>query len=780
MMMNFSAKDLFDLFTEDYEQGLFDSALQRIIPSSQTAYDSLASRESKVLPFLVNYADASVFKGAAEFQQTHEILTTLIRDDRRLNSFLPTFLELMEQEYTLFYWFMIADDEELKTTQAISKGLKNFFYNLRHRHFDALEPLYSSLPSHFEVLFRRKVQVLNGWHQFQIARPGLAQLIGGKDWMMHHPWHPFGFSQPLVVKELNPNGEVPLIFFEPLADIDLRAFLSPYIQNECIVVVETLAHFFHLLQYTGVEELWNYPCAILYILDIYPQSQFDYQNIRWSTKKTFRPIFMTDRPDIEAILPLIENALGECLVQTEWEKDTEISNWLYAIGKNFLFKCTAERYGKSRAIALDNEQGLRKWYDPHKGMPPKGALIGPSAPDYLETSLEEAARGVTRRSFTSNKRIKLAHIVPQIVDGGHAPTRLLKVLTEFADLERFELFVFSSERLAEHPLDYPIAPYSSQSSPERGGQTIRILEDRGITVAIDPSSLTSFSAAETICNRLHEHAIDIAVFHGPDAINEWSASASDVPVRVFFDHGTLPMHNCFDTYIVSTQEAYDQNQERFKHYGAAVEVLRFCIDVRQGWGERPYTKTELGLPENSFVMTTISNHLDSRLGSAMCRAIGEILQRCPEAVYAPIGEVRNPERLRALLAQYGVNERVILLGHRDNPGQIARTMNLYLNEFPFGSGLAMLDAMAAGCPVVSMYDEHGPQQARYGATYFGIDFVVKSGQTKDYVDLACRLIEDPIFYRKWSDHAIEEYEKRVDVKSYVSHFERIVGQSIQH
>ncbi|HMY67215.1 MAG TPA: hypothetical protein PL163_11225, partial [Leptospiraceae bacterium] len=89
----------------------------------------------------------------------------------------------------------------------------------------------------------------------------------------------------------------------------------------------------------------------------------------------------------------------------------------------------------------------------------------------------------------------------------------------------------------------------------------------------------------------------------------------------------------FDFYIISTQEGYDQNQERFKKCGAAAKVLLFSIDVRQEWRLQPYSKQELGLPENSFVMTTISNHLDTRLSTAMCRAVGEILQRCPEAVY---------------------------------------------------------------------------------------------------------------------------------------------------
>ena len=279
---------------------------------------------------------------------------------------------------------------------------------------------------------------------------------------------------------------------------------------------------------------------------------------------------------------------------------------------------------------------------------------------------------------------------------------------------------------------------------------------------------------------LREIEIDIAVFHGPDEINSWCASSTEVPIRIFFEHGTLPNYLYFDLAILSTQEAFEKNQNRFRQSGMESCFLPFSMDVREGWKEQPYSKEELGLPVDSFVITTISNHLDARLNKEMCQAIGEILQRCPHAVYAPIGKVCDQEKIRAFFEPYGVNERIIFLGYREHPSQIARSMNLYLNEFPFGSCLALLDAMAAGCPIVSMYDEHGPQQARYGATYLGIDYVVKTNRKEDYVDLACRLVLQPDLYQAWSKHALEQYEKRVDVQQYVRMFEQILEKYIDY
>ncbi len=101
-------------------------------------------------------------------------------------------------------------------------------------------------------------------------------------------------------------------------------------------------------------------------------------------------------------------------------------------------------------------------------------------------------------------------------------------------------------------------------------------------------------------------------------------------------------------------------------------------------------------------------------------------------------------------------------------------MHLYLNEFPFGSCLGILDAMAGGCPVVTMYDATGPQQARYGGNFFGIDKAITSGKKEDYIALACKLLQNSEMHKEWSQHSLKQYEQFADVKTYVKKFERII------
>mgnify|MGYP002424137294 FL=1 len=173
-------------------------------------------------------------------------------------------------------------------------------------------------------------------------------------------------------------------------------------------------------------------------------------------------------------------------------------------------------------------------------------------------------------------------------------------------------------------------------------------------------------------------------------------------------------------------------------------------------------------------MTTISTKLDARLSDKMCHAIARILKINPQAVYAPIGAISNPQRIRDIFAQYEVSERFYPLGSLNNPSQYARSMDLYLNEFPFGSCLAILDAMAAGCPVVTMFDAQGPQQARYGGHFMGVERAISDGNIEAYIHLACQLLKNKEMYHEWSLRALQQYEKYADVQGYVRSFEEII------
>ncbi len=742
--------DLFYQFTDFYENGQFLKALQSLINHPDIIYDTLSS---DITPFqhLINYADACVFMGDLDSQFVREALIGVFETDERLKIISKEFISILKIEQILQAHFTFTNESQINDIENI--------------------------PEFYRSLVEHKVHILENCNRLIRSKPSLAHFINKLKEAPGLPWHKFSYDiqvEPITLTE----GAVPLIFMESLQEFDYESFLNSFRGHQAIFIFETSAMFFQLLHWDVVVTALEDPLAIIYILEIYPEEQFKIQNCEWDQSKSLKPILMVDRPMLRELMPTLTDVLQKNLCQNE-EKDkneTATSNWLYSLTQRLLFRIQTERYGESRCLALNLKQDMKKWHDPHKGFPPSQAYLGHLPTDFIGKLVETATEKRIAKSLKRRPKLRIAHVVAQIVDGGHAPSKLVKVLLEYSDRSLFDRFLIVTEQLIYYPLEYPIAPYSSESSKIRGKETLHFLQENGVQIMVTDPAKSYLKTSQNTSDILSALEFDLIIFHGPDVINCLCSASVNAPIRIMFDHGTLPSYPCFDFVIISSEDSYIRNHIQLKQIGMESAPLHFSLDVRKQWGPVPYSKKELGFPEDSFLMTTISHHLDSRLSTEMCHAIGEILQRCPKAFYAPIGPVTQEEKFRTIFESYGVNNRVVFLGNKKNPSHYMRSMELYLNEFPFGSGISIFDGMAAGCPVVTMYDEEGPPQARYGGIYFGMEHSITSGRKSDYVDLACSLFSNKELYGELSKHALKQFEKYVDEKAYVKNFEKILKQ----
>jgi len=495
-------------------------------------------------------------------------------------------------------------------------------------------------------------------------------------------------------------------------------------------------------------------------------------------QRPLRPIVFWDQQPYLDRVPLILEAFEKILQEPEEKRGTEslAANWLYYLGRSAQLALHAHRLGVSRYPYLQARNTLEVWNDPHKGPLPQGAAPGPAAPDFMGSLLAALPPAPTRRCPARQRRLRLAHITTQIVDGSHAPSRLMRTLMRNHDRDRFDLSLLVTEGFVLRPNEYPVRAGHSAPSTERAPKTLRAFREAGVQVAVADAGVDFRDTAQALAKKISEEEIDAAVFHGPDFIHHAIAARCDVPLRVLFEHGSLPGHPGFDIAVASAESAEGVKRLKPRFAAMGTELVRnpHVVDARESWEPDPYPSTVFGLPEDALILTTISNHLEHRLSEAMCLAIVEILRRCPNAYYAPMGPVRKDSRVARFFAGTDVGSRVKFLGTTACPSQCTRSMHVYLNEFPFGGGIALLDALGAGCPIVSMHDENGPAQAKYVGIYYGMDRVVTTLNPADYVNLACALLTDPEMHREWRQAAIRRYEQHADVSSYVRRFEEIV------
>ena len=611
-------------------------------------------------------------------------------------------------------------------------------------------------PDLIRLWTQEQVQILKqsddpAWQCFCSMRPDVAKFRNQRvQESAARPW--FEHSFDLQARAPTFSGtKVPLIFLEPLTG-DFLKFFAPLKGEEAIFVFETLAHMQQLLQFPEALSQLCDPKHAIYLLDQYPGEQ----NVPFD--RPVEPFFITSRPLLEKGSSLLMKAFSD-------------PDWLYAAAKKLLFNIQSARFGSRRAAALSHFWGLSSWYDPHKTLPAAEKDLGEDGVDLFRIQLEKLQ---PPRSPTKPGRKKLVHVVNNLIDGGHAPSRIIEWLIRYSDKDLFETSLLCSDRSHVYAGDYPFYWVTSPKSKERAPKRFALFQELATPVYSLPEYPTLEATASGIASFLKEQEADIAIFHGADVVHYMASAQCSVPLRVIFEHGTVPCYPVFDLGIVSSSSALDVYQELFNSLGFPIRALPFAMEPSQA-PLLPLTKEALGFPKTSRILTTISNHLETRVGAEMRRAIIAILERIPEAIYAPIGVVHDPD---IFIENFGaVKDRIFPQGSLQHPSERAAAFDLYLNEFPFGSCYGILDAMSAGCPIISLYDLKGPPQARYGGDFFGRERMASSPEA--YADLACQLLSNPCLYAEWSSHAKAMFAKRTDIEGYVHNYCKILSEMLR-
>lgn len=128
----------------------------------------------------------------------------------------------------------------------------------------------------------------------------------------------------------------------------------------------------------------------------------------------------------------------------------------------------------------------------------------------------------------------------------------------------------------------------------------------------------------------------------------------------------------------------------------AVDHSRFAVDV-----DARVKRKELGIGEDDRVIGCVGNLRWDKNYPNLIRAFGMLAERVRDARLVIAGEGKRKEDIETLIAGMGLEGRVLLLGARDDVPEIMRIMDVYcLSSFREGLPLSLLEAMAAGIPVV--------------------------------------------------------------------------------
>jgi glycosyltransferase involved in cell wall biosynthesis len=208
-----------------------------------------------------------------------------------------------------------------------------------------------------------------------------------------------------------------------------------------------------------------------------------------------------------------------------------------------------------------------------------------------------------------------------------------------------------------------------------------------------------------------------------------------------------------DRYLAVSRDIARELVERLGWPESKVEVSYNAVDLRRVEATAPPgLREQLGASETRPLVLTPAR-LDAQKGhSTLFEAIAQV----PDAVFVLAGEGPEREPLEALAAQLGIGERVRFLGRRDDVPQLLAACDIFaLPSLYEGSSLAVLEAMAAGAPVVSSAIGGTDELIEDGSS----GLLAPPGDAQALAAALRRLLDDPDLRESLAARARERVER---------------------
>jgi glycosyltransferase involved in cell wall biosynthesis len=172
------------------------------------------------------------------------------------------------------------------------------------------------------------------------------------------------------------------------------------------------------------------------------------------------------------------------------------------------------------------------------------------------------------------------------------------------------------------------------------------------------------------------------------------------------------------TLVYSQRVAEMERKENF--FRRPIKLVQYGIDVKTaagGPGLKAEVREEMGLLADDFVWLAVGRLTRQKGFGDLIRAHSINVRRDREAVLVIVGDGPEMPSLRRLTEKYGIGQYVVFAGERDDAARIMAAFDAFvLSSLWEGGPLVIMEAMAAGLPVVATRVGDAPAMVKEGET----------------------------------------------------------------
>jgi glycosyltransferase involved in cell wall biosynthesis len=347
----------------------------------------------------------------------------------------------------------------------------------------------------------------------------------------------------------------------------------------------------------------------------------------------------------------------------------------------------------------------------------------------------------------SGHKIKICRVIARLNIGGPA----IHVLNLSSGLERdtFETLLLTGV----------VGPNEREMGYLAKGLGVKPVVIPGMGRDISPfRDLKSLLALWRIMRQYKPHVVHTHTAKA-GTLGRVAAALAGVPVIVHTFHGHV-FHNYFSPLksqcfraiervlsLLTTRIIAVSPQQR-EEIGSLIGAQRKMVDIRLGFDlskflavrEKRMTRKELGLPGDKWIVGAAGRLTPVKNLALFVDLAERLSQKRSDVLLVVVGDGEDRQRLERLVRDKGLVDRVLFLGWQTEIEKVYKAIDLLvLTSKNEGTPVAVIEAMASGCPVVA-------------APVGGVVDLVKHGVTgllagpediDDFVDRVEQILDDP-------------------------------------